>query len=90
MMLEVSGLDAFYGQNQALYGVDFSLDEGRIRTLLGANGAGKTTVLRAICGMVRTAAISGSTGSASPVGRPRTSSGSASAMCRRDAAPSCG
>jgi branched-chain amino acid transport system ATP-binding protein len=54
MMLEVSGLDAFYGQNQALYGVDFSLDEGRIRTLLGANGAGKTTVLRAICGMVRT------------------------------------
>ena len=54
MMLEVAGLDAFYGQNQALYGVGFSLDEGQIRTLLGANGAGKTTVLRALCGMVRT------------------------------------
>ena len=53
MLLEVGGLDAFYGQNQALYGVAFSLDEGQIRTLLGANGAGKTTILRAICGMVR-------------------------------------
>ncbi len=55
MMLEVAGLDAFYGQNQALYGVAFSLDDGQIRTLLGANGAGKTTILRAICGMVRVA-----------------------------------
>src|SRR3984893_62795 len=54
-MLEVSSLDAFYGQYQALYGVGFSLDEGHIRTLLGANGAGKTTALRALCGMVRTA-----------------------------------
>src|ERR1700732_1807725 len=53
-MLEVRGLDAFYGQNQALYGVGFSLEEGHIRTLLGANGAGKTTALRALCGMGRT------------------------------------
>ena len=53
MMLEVSGLNAFYGQNQALYDVGFSLEEGQVRTLLGANGAGKTTVLRSICGMVR-------------------------------------
>lgn len=53
MMLEVSGLEAFYGEAQALYGVDFSIEEGHIRTLLGANGAGKTTVLRALCGMVR-------------------------------------
>ena len=55
MMLEVSGLNAFYGQNQALHNVDFTLDEGQVRTLLGANGAGKTTVLRSICGMVRVA-----------------------------------
>ncbi len=54
MMLEVDGLDAFYGESQALFGVAFALDEGRVRTLLGANGAGKTTVLRALCGMVRT------------------------------------
>jgi branched-chain amino acid transport system ATP-binding protein len=55
MMLEVSGLEAFYGENQALFGIDFTLDEGHVRTLLGANGAGKTTVLRALSGMVRTA-----------------------------------
>jgi branched-chain amino acid transport system ATP-binding protein len=53
MLLEVHGLNAFYGQNQALYGIGFSVDDGQVRTLLGANGAGKTTVLRAICGMVR-------------------------------------
>jgi branched-chain amino acid transport system ATP-binding protein len=53
MMLEVRGLSAFYGGNQALYGLDFALDEGNIVTLLGANGAGKTTTLRALCGMVR-------------------------------------
>jgi branched-chain amino acid transport system ATP-binding protein len=54
MMLEVENLNAFYGEQQALFGVGFELDEGRVRTLLGANGAGKTTVLRALCGMVRT------------------------------------
>src|ERR1700732_2965469 len=53
MMLEVRELCAFYGENQALYGLDFALDEGNIVTLLGANGAGKTTTLRALCGMVR-------------------------------------
>ena len=54
MMLEVGGLDAFYGEVQALFGVGFALDDGQVRTLLGANGAGKTTVLRALCGMIRT------------------------------------
>jgi branched-chain amino acid transport system ATP-binding protein len=53
-MLEVRNLDAFYGEYQALRGIAFDLGEGHIRTLLGANGAGKTTVLRALCGMVRT------------------------------------
>src|SRR5260370_22230115 len=54
MMLEVEQLDAYYGEQQALFGVGFGLDEGRVRTLLGANGAGKTTVLRALSGMIRT------------------------------------
>jgi branched-chain amino acid transport system ATP-binding protein len=54
MMLEVDGLDAFYGEQQALFGVRFGLGAGGVRTLLGANGAGKTTVLRSLCGMVRT------------------------------------
>jgi branched-chain amino acid transport system ATP-binding protein len=53
MMLSVGGLQAFYGESQALHGIDFTLDKGGIITLLGANGAGKTTVLRALCGMVR-------------------------------------
>jgi branched-chain amino acid transport system ATP-binding protein len=55
MMLEVEGLAAFYGEQQALFGVGFGLDEGRVCALLGANGAGKTTVLRALTGMVRAA-----------------------------------
>ena len=51
--LAVRGLKAFYGQTQALHGLDLDLEEGGITALLGANGAGKTTVLRAICGMIR-------------------------------------
>jgi branched-chain amino acid transport system ATP-binding protein len=54
VLLEVDGLEAYYGQTQALHGVSFSLEHGGITTLLGANGAGKTTTLRAICSMVRT------------------------------------
>jgi branched-chain amino acid transport system ATP-binding protein len=53
MILEVRGLCAFYGQSQALHGLDFALAEGSIVAVLGANGAGKTTTLRALCGTVR-------------------------------------
>jgi branched-chain amino acid transport system ATP-binding protein len=53
-LLQVEGLKAYYGQTQALHDVSFSLEAGGITTLLGANGAGKTTALRAICNMVRT------------------------------------
>jgi branched-chain amino acid transport system ATP-binding protein len=53
-MLTVQGLQAYYGQTQALHGLDFEVAEGGITTLLGANGAGKTTTLRSVCGMVRT------------------------------------
>lgn len=52
-LLEVSGVDAFYGAVHALKGVSFSVEEGEVLTLLGANGAGKTTTLRAISGMLR-------------------------------------
>ena len=54
-VLEVKGLEAFYGRVKALHGVDFSMQAGGITTILGANGAGKTTTLRAISRMVRTA-----------------------------------
>jgi len=53
-LLNIKALSAFYGQVQALHGLEFTLDEGSVTTLLGANGAGKTTTLRAICNMVRT------------------------------------
>ena len=51
--LAVRGLKAYYGQTRALHGLDLELEAGGITALLGANGAGKTTVLRAICGMIR-------------------------------------
>jgi branched-chain amino acid transport system ATP-binding protein len=53
-LLEVSGLNAYYGPTQVLHDVGFRLERGRITAILGANGAGKTTTLRAICQMVRT------------------------------------
>jgi branched-chain amino acid transport system ATP-binding protein len=53
-LLDVQGLHAAYGPTEVLHGVSFALDKGRITTILGANGASKTTTLRAICQMVRT------------------------------------
>ncbi len=52
-MLEVRGLDAFYGDAQALHGVDITVGEGEVVTLVGRNGAGKTTLLRSIMGLHR-------------------------------------
>jgi len=52
-MLEVSNISAFYGETQALFSVSFAVREGEVLALLGANGAGKTTVLRAILGLTR-------------------------------------
>lgn len=50
-ILEVSRLDAFYGDFQALFGVDLRVDEGEVLAIIGANGAGKTTLMRAISGL---------------------------------------
>jgi branched-chain amino acid transport system ATP-binding protein len=52
-MLEVKNLNVFYGSVQALHGVSFEVPNGKIVTLIGANGAGKSTVLRAISGLNR-------------------------------------
>ena len=52
-LLETRDLKAFYGPVQVLHGLDLSVEEGGITALLGANGAGKTTILRALCAMVR-------------------------------------
>ncbi len=53
-LLEVRGLRAWYGDAPALHGVDLRIDVGGKVALLGANGAGKTTMLRSICGQIRT------------------------------------
>jgi branched-chain amino acid transport system ATP-binding protein len=53
-LLEVSGLSAGYGQVQVLRDIEFSVDDGEMVVLLGANGAGKTTALRALCQMIDT------------------------------------
>jgi branched-chain amino acid transport system ATP-binding protein len=58
-LLEVNGLEVAYGPSQVLFGVDLAMAEGEAATLLGRNGMGKTTTLRAICGLqaVKTGSI---------------------------------
>jgi branched-chain amino acid transport system ATP-binding protein len=53
MILEVDGIDTFYGETQALFGVSFGIAPGEIFALLGPNGAGKTTTIRSILGLTR-------------------------------------
>jgi branched-chain amino acid transport system ATP-binding protein len=55
-LLEISGVETFYGNIQALRGVDLTVGDGEIVTLIGANGAGKSTLLMTICGNPRAAA----------------------------------
>jgi branched-chain amino acid transport system ATP-binding protein len=52
-LLETHGLTAFYGDFQALFGVDMTLGEGETVAVIGANGAGKSTLLRSISGLIR-------------------------------------
>jgi branched-chain amino acid transport system ATP-binding protein len=52
-MLEVRGIEAFYGETQALFGPSLAVGTAEIVTLLGPNGAGKTTTIRAILGLTR-------------------------------------
>ena len=51
-MLEVEGLEVYYGASQALFGVDLSVDEGQAVALMGRNGMGKTTTIQSICRML--------------------------------------
>jgi branched-chain amino acid transport system ATP-binding protein len=51
MILQLEGVETYYGQVKALKGVSLYVDEGETVTLLGANGAGKTTLLRTITGL---------------------------------------
>jgi branched-chain amino acid transport system ATP-binding protein len=53
MLLEVRGLEVGYGGIRAVKGIDLEVREGELVCLIGANGAGKSTTLRAICGLLR-------------------------------------
>ena len=50
-LLEIHGLEVAYGPSQVLFGIDLTMQEGEAATLLGRNGMGKTTTLRALCGL---------------------------------------
>lgn len=53
MLLELRDLHVNYGNVEALHGINLSVNEGEIVTILGANGAGKSTTLNSICGLVK-------------------------------------
>ncbi len=52
-MLSVAGLQTFYGESQALFGIDLSVSAGEVVTLLGRNGMGKTTTISSIMGLIK-------------------------------------
>lgn len=52
-MLEISGIDVFYGKFQALWSVSLAVKKGEIVALIGPNGAGKTTTLRTVAGLLK-------------------------------------
>ncbi|MEQ9813821.1 MAG: ABC transporter ATP-binding protein [Azospirillaceae bacterium] len=51
-LLETRGLEAFYGDFQALFGIDFTVGEGETVAIIGSNGAGKSTFLKSITGLI--------------------------------------
>lgn len=54
-ILKIQNLDAYYGDFQALFGVNCEINKGEIIAIIGANGAGKTTLMRAITGLLKSA-----------------------------------
>lgn len=54
-VLEISGLNAWYGESHALHGIDLSVATGEVITLVGRNGAGKSTTMKSIVGLMRRA-----------------------------------
>ena len=69
-MLEVRGLDVYYGEAQALWNVDLDVREGEVACIVGSNGAGKTTLVQAIAGMLPVARGSVRVGDAEVAGQP--------------------
>ena len=69
-MLEVRGLDIFYGEAQALFGIDLSVADGEVVCIVGPNGAGKTTLVHSIAGMLPIARGSVEVGGTDVAGQP--------------------
>ena len=56
-MLKVNDINVYYGSIHAIKGVSFEVNEGEIVTLIGANGAGKSTVLKTVSGLLHSATV---------------------------------
>ena len=71
--LEIKDLNAWYGESHILHGISLEVPQGQVVTLLGRNGAGRTTLLRAIMGLTgaRPSEISSSKRMSAPVRRMR-------------------
>lgn len=84
-MLELKNVSTFYGNIQALHGISLHIDRGEIVTLIGANGAGKSTTLMSICGGVPPRSGERSCSRASPFmrSRPTGSCAWASRRCQK-------
>jgi branched-chain amino acid transport system ATP-binding protein len=69
-MLEVRGIDVFYGEAQALFGLDLDVADGEVICIVGPNGAGKTTLVQAVAGMLPVAHGSVRVGETEVAGQP--------------------
>ena len=69
-LLRITGLHAFYGESHILHGIDLAVGEGEVVTLLGRNGAGRTTILKSIMGLVGQRTGSVTVGGVETIGMP--------------------
>jgi branched-chain amino acid transport system ATP-binding protein len=90
--LRLADIDAYYGDSHVLHRVSFACGEGRLVGLLGRNGAGKTTSVSVVMGLLRpragSVAVYGTPVAGRPPGRPRRSPRRALPWCRRGGASS--
>jgi branched-chain amino acid transport system ATP-binding protein len=82
-MLEVAGLHAGYGETRVLHGLSFTAKPGRVTAILGRNGAGKSTTLKTIMGLLPATDGGVTFDGIALVGPPTRSPSSASPMCPR-------
>lgn len=90
MLLDVEGLDIRYGRTLAVAALDLRVSEGEIVTVLGANGAGKSSLLKGLRGRYGPRpGVFASVARTSPAGPPRGGSARAWSLCRKAGRSSC-